>query len=242
MNKTLIMLLTLVTLLGTVELGEAVPITFAGSSGSLAASVTFDISGSSLLVTLTNTSTGDPSAPGDILTGVIFSIPGNPLLNVTTGSAQLSSGSTVIHGPVPATGPGGVVGGEWAYTNSLAGAFVGQQSIYSSGYFNGNATFSGSNLQGPASVDGVQYGITTLFDLPGNDNGGIQSVGLIQNSVNFVLPGLPAGFILSDISNVSFQYGTGLNETNVPVSEPSTLFLLGCALIGIALFARKFKK
>ncbi len=251
--KRIVFVLSMPLVLLIAVSASAIPITFTGSSGNLAASVTFDTSGSNLLATLTNTSTGDPAAPGDILTGVIFSIPGNPLLDRTTGSTKLSAGSTVIHGPVPATDPGGVVGGEWAYTNSLAGAFVGQQSIYSAGYFSGNARFPGSNLQGPpsGSVDGVQYGITTLSDKnlnpPQNDNGGIVDQGLIQNSVDFVLPGLPAGFKLSDITNVSFQYGTGLDETNVPGSppapEPATMLLLGSGLLGLAGLARKkFKK
>ena len=249
MKKIWSILFTLTILLGMVGYANATPVTFTGSSGTLAASVTFDVSGSDLLVTLSNTSKGDPSAPGNILTGVIFSIPGNPPLDRTTGSAKLTAGSIVIHGPVPATDSGGVVGGEWAYTNSLAGAFVGQQSIYSAGYFDGNARFPGSNLQGPpsGSVDGVQYGITTLFDLAANDNGGIKSQGLIQNSVDFVLPGLPAGFKLSDISNLSFQYGTALDEPNFPgveSPEPATMLLVGSGLIGLAGYGRKkfFKK
>ena len=237
--------------MGILEIAKADPITFTGSSGSLSASVTFDISSTNLLVTLVNTSTGDPSAPGDILTGVIFLIPGNTSLNRSAGSAKLSSGSTVIHGPVPA---GGVVGGEWAYTNDLTGTpFVGQQSIYSSGYFDGNAKFPGNNLQGPKSVGGVQYGITTLFDLPENDNGGIKNEGLIQNSVDFVLPGLPSGFKLSDISNVSFQYGTSLGEPNltgfgetkvidVQVPEPGILILLGIAMSAIGAASRFVRK
>ena len=58
---------------------EAAPITFSGSSGTRAASVTFDTSGTNLIVTLTNTSAFDALVPIDILTAVFFSLAGDPL-------------------------------------------------------------------------------------------------------------------------------------------------------------------
>ncbi len=227
---------------------QALPVSFTGSAGSLSAQVTFDVSGNQLLVHLANTSSGDPSAPGDILSGVIFSIGGNPLLTKT--SAILAPGSSVLHGPATPTGPGGDVGGEWAYTNALTGAFTGRSAIYSSGYFDGNATFNGNNLQGPGSVNGIQYGITPLSDAPGNDNGGL-SGGLISNAVDFILTGLAPGFDLASIQNVSFQYGTSLTETNIPggcagvctprdnqLPEPSSVALLAASLLGYGFLRR----
>ncbi|MGC3965449.1 MAG: PEP-CTERM sorting domain-containing protein [Rhodocyclaceae bacterium] len=225
---------------------QAVPVVFSTTPGAVAASVSFDISGNQLLIRLTNTGTGDPSAPSQILTGVIFSIVGNPTL--TAVSAILAPGSSVIHGPVVSTDAGGSVGGEWAYDNQLGGANAGKQSVYSSGYFAGNNVFGGTNLQGPDSVDGVQYGITTLYDAATNDNGGIADSGLIKNAMDFVLGGLPADFTLAMISNVSFQYGTSLTEPNLPgipsctgicprvveLPEPASPALLGLGLAAAA--------
>jgi hypothetical protein len=108
---------------------------FSGSNGTLSASADFEIlAGNFLQVTLTNTSTGDPSAPGDILSGLLFNLVGNPALS--KDSAVLGAGSTVIHGPTPSTDPGGVVGGEWAYTNTDPNFPSGvNEAIYSAGYF-----------------------------------------------------------------------------------------------------------
>ena len=221
---------------------------FSGSNGTLSASADFEIlPGNFLQVTLTNTSTGDPAAPGDILSGLLFNLAGNPLLS--RDSAVLGAGSTVIHGPTPSTDPGGGVGGEWAYENSDPNFPSGvNESIYSAGYFAGTGhLFPGSDLQGPpsGSVDGIQYGITTLNDAAGNDNGGIAGEGLIANSVVFTLDNFTGS--LGDISNVSFQYGTALTETNIPGTpgvpdSGTTAMLLGSALVGLGMLRRYLKR
>jgi hypothetical protein len=50
----------------------------------------------------------------------------------------------------------------------------------------------------------------------------------------FTFSGLPNGFSLSDITNVSFEYGTNTKETaiaSVPlVPEPTTLMLVAAGL------------
>jgi hypothetical protein len=89
----------------------------------------------------------------------------------------------------------------------------------------------------------VQYGIASGADNPGIGNAAVTGANaLIQSSVVFTLGNLPVGFTLADISNVSFQYGTSLNEPNIPVPEPSTMLLLGSGLLGLWGFRKKFKK
>ncbi len=213
---------------------SATPITYSKTSGDRSASVVFDTSGSDLLVTLTNTSTADVLNPGDVLTAVFFDIAGDPTLAAT--SAVLATGSSVWFG---STDPGGSLGGEWAYASGLSGAPYGaSQGISSSGLglFAPSDLFGGTNLQGPVDPDGLQYGITSLGDNPTTGNKAVTGTNaLIYYSMVFTLSGLPGNFSLDSIDNVSFQYGTSLKDTNLPVPEPNTLALLAMGL-GVAGF------
>jgi hypothetical protein len=216
---------------------------FTGSSGTLSASAEFVASGSNLVVTLTNTSLNDVLVPADVLTAVFFSLSGDPLLGKT--SAVLGSGSSVFFGVAD---PGDVVGGEWAYARGLGGnpdLLGANQGISSSGLgvFAPGNRFPGNNLQGPADPDGIQYGIASAGDDPSTGNAPVTGANaLIRNQVVFTLSGLPTG---SSISNVWFQYGTSLDEPNIPpppgtpVPEPASLLLFGSGLVVFAGWGRK---
>lgn len=196
---------------------------FSFSSGTRAASVSFLKDGTNLKVRLTNTSASDVLVPVDILTGVFFSVDG-PALSLTRVSAKLAPGSIVTNGLSPA---GGVVGGEWAYkATSLPGGHKYGISSSGLGFFGPGDRFAGDNLEGPADPDGPQFGIASAGDNPATHNGGA-NVGLIQNSVDFVLSGLPDGFNLDRITAVRFQYGTATDEPSFDVPTPGALALLG---------------
>jgi hypothetical protein len=223
---------------------HAASVTFSASTNDLAASATFDTSGSSLIVTLRNTSLFDVLAQNRILTAVFFDVDG-PLLSLTpgTGSAVLDFGSVVHFG---GTDPGGVVGGEWAYLSGISGQtqFGQNYGISSSGFgIFGGANFPGTDLSPPPALDGVNYGITSAGD--NMTTGNLAVIGgrpLIQNSVVFTLPGLPLGFDPSAlIKNVTWQYGTSLNSDDpnepvigyTPVPEPGvgSVLLMGLGML-----------
>lgn len=212
-------------------------IDFTGSSGSLAAKVTFDVlPGSFLQVTLTNTSSFKSLVPADILTGVFFS--GLPsLTNGGAGdTAVVGAGGTVIQvgnnnpglttlASLPTIGGKYNVGGEWAFNTvgGLPGSATKGFSSSGLGVF-GGANLNGPDLQSPTALDGMQYGIVSASTNDGDGNGGMDSHALIRNSVVFTMSNYTGGAAgLSSIGNLSFQYGTNLSEPNIRSSSS------GCA-------------
>ncbi len=228
---------------------HAIPIIFTGSSGALAASASFDIVGGQLQIVLANISGVDVLVPSNVLTGMFFNVNGNPAL---ARLSALSNGTTYL-GAAPISGAGTVVGGEWGYKNGLAqyGANTGISSS-GLGLFGPPNLFPGANLAGPASPDGLQYGLTSAGDNSATGNGGIMGNELTKSAVTFMLGSLSAGFTLADISNVTFQYGTALSDPHFPgngggggggggeLPEPGTLTLFG--LGALALAARRKRK
>lgn len=237
--------LAVVAMLAISNVAAADSITFnatgPGANGAtLFASATFEVSGSSLIVTLANTAPPEHFAavPADVLQAIYFDIAGTPAL--TPVSALLAPGSIAINASQPA---GGNVGGEWAYAAGLVGApHDAAYGISAAGHgFFGAANFNGPDLDPPVAVNGMNYGIVSGIASNANPQlSGNRANPLIQNAVVFTLDLGNQQLSARDISNVSFQYGTSLTDPNITpiVPEPMTLSLMALGIAGLALRKR----
>ena len=239
--------------------------TFSFTSGARSASAVFDITSGNLKITLTNTSGADALVATDILTGLFFDLQAGNDPSLIRVSASLAGTSTVINpqdsngatapafapvsGPVNTQGTGANgLGGEFAYNVANGGLAYSLDSGVSSsglGLFGPDERFRlDSNLEGPDSPNGIQYGITTAGDNPNTPNspGGIFGTGLIKNSVVFEFSGLPTGYDLASMgARVTFQYGTDLSEPHFDAPNPAAALLLSGGLAGL-LGLRRFRK
>lgn len=234
-------------------------VTYVGSGPSqdnnstLAAQAIFEVINDQLIVTLTNTATLQ-NVPADVLTGLFFDIATASTL--TPNSATLGFGSTVVN--TVSQPLNGNVGGEWVYNGALpsapnSAAFGIGSSGLGGTFGESDTNFNGPNLAGPTNVGGMEYGIVS--DASGG-NHPLTTNPFISDTVVFVLDINGFSFSASDISNVSFQYGTALDEPNnggdcidcgppppppiTEVPEPATATLLLIGAMGMGL--RRFRK
>jgi hypothetical protein len=215
---------------------SASAITYSGSSGNLAAAVTFSLTGNNLTVTLSNTSLSDVKVPQDVLLAVWF----DATHSLSPVSASLN-GSSVFYGSLTNVGDG------WGYYSALAGGGHGMNNGITAAGFGiggGHSNFSGAHN----SLGGLNYGLLSAGDNPATGNTGVKGHGpLINDSVQFTLTA-GSGFNLSELGNtVVFQYGTSLNEPSFsgtlqtsetgppsPTPEPGTLLMVGSGMLGMA--------
>ena len=206
-------------------------LTYSGSNGSLSAAANFVLTGDTLTITLTNTSTADVLKPEDVLTGLFF----NTTQTLTPVSASLN-GSSVFYGTATDAGDG------WGYASGVV-AQNRNNAISAANDVNklGNSNFSSQSN----GLDGLGYGILSARDDPSTGNSSVIQHGpLIKNSVRFTLA-TPAGFSLDELgSTVVFQYGTsmvnGPSFSGDAVPIPSAGLLFGPVLISLIALEKKY--
>lgn len=233
-------------------------IAFSAGSGNLSAKAIFTIAGGNLVVTLVNTSNVDVTQQADLLTAVFWDDVNNPTLSVTGGSAFLASGSNAYYGNGTVFNwtqanlagiPTGDVGTEYAFKHSAGGlpgvsqhyglSSAGLGIVSPSDRF--ETTYPDGLLSPPADPDGSNFGISSAGDVLATPINTPQNKPFIKNGIVMTLTGNAT--TVAGISNVRFQYGTGLSEPHItsivpiPASVWSSLAMLG--LLGIGSLRRK---
>jgi hypothetical protein len=223
----------------------------------IAASAVFEVSGTTLDITLVNDAGSSATQLGgaDTLTALLFKLaPAGGTLTDVGGTASLTA---PLIGTAALTGAAGgeTLGQEWALATGI--------NAYT---FSNLYSLTGTGLNGPAGgkanlctgagcgdvLDGPSWGLT-----PASNSGGIAPGinPLVNHFAFFTLPGLTSGLtnaqLKADLSDVVFQYGTGSGDATGlsctscgqgnPVPEPSHVIfsLLSSVLIGFVAWRRK---
>jgi hypothetical protein len=213
-------------------------------------SALFDISGSTLTVTLTNTTTQTLTSLGQVLTILTWDITdgGVMLVPVTAIIPVIPVGSSLMG--AGATGDTDL-SGEWGFKDDLAagstwdgpiGSFgisaVGDVNFGVDTFGKGDVFPNGTNLFGPSSgslggIDGGIVGPNVDFTSGGFVNQGP----VVQNQIVFEFDITGGTLSYDEITNVRPLFGSD----GVSLPEPSTLFLL-LSGTGILAGAARFRK
>jgi hypothetical protein len=223
-----------------------------GNTDTATASFSF-ISGTSLTVVVTNTSTFSAYGNNDLLSGLFFALSGNPTLSATSATTPtLVNPGSCTASMVSVCSAGNVdIGFEYGFQYSATG-FSGSTltttanygiaaagySLVSPNFGTGNVSKFGASPQnldgGSGALGGLDFSILGSGYNSAASANSLRNIPLSQNSVTFVFA-LQPGVTTLSVSNVTFAYGTNPDSSAGAslVPEPGGLAVLGVAAAGM---------
>lgn len=216
----------------------------ASNGNILTGTVDMSLSGNTLTILLTNTSTSlafEGNGANNLLTGLGFNLPTG--VTILSGTATVPGGVTNIGFDVLATN----VGGEWGYANSpiASGHFdgspstLGYSTVISADTADVQSLFGGLDLGAPNNgIDGPDFGLLSA-SLANTAAGGNEA---IQNTLTIVLTlgGTLPNDLLSQIEAkpVALAFASP-DQTVLESSEPAAVALFGIGSLGLVWFTRR---
>jgi hypothetical protein len=210
---------------------SAASVIYTGSSGPLSAAAKFDLTGTTLTISLTNMASSAAPSNTELLTGVFWNSP-TAIAGAVTSLALggVGTGPGGVGSVIDVIGSGSTGGvGRFAYGTASDGPGDRDYGAFSAGYATLSSWVHGpGGSSPPLSPDGPGGGL-----VPNAGFGGSNNVTVIKNTAVWTITNVNSGFTLSDLQDVWFQYGTNLNEPGYSAVVPlPAAAWMGMSLLG----------
>src|ERR1044071_7368936 len=160
MLKMVLSMICLAGMLGMVETVNAASVTYSATSGGHSASATFDLTGTTLTVTLENLGSVN-AVQSDVLTALLFHLGTGTLTTTLESNSAILNGSTLV--PSGFSVDPGQIGGNWQYKKPLSNPITLDPNvnagISTSGFMPSAFGPDGNFGSDPTMLDGVAFGL-----------------------------------------------------------------------------------